>query len=518
MSEDQSTPVLLILINVFITLCFLALASFANHCLLQRDDKTRKTALHKKILSRSFNSGHRGGHANLPLGIFKIVKKSSTLSMNRFVEQQQQPSQPTPVGSSTAAIHNTSHGVSSVTNSTALSQSPPPSPIAMNANTPLLRTNGRSYSGIVPTAGRGTRSSSFVGGGGVNTACGSEPPLSNSNFVVAGQMGSDESNGARQSPPLSYTGAPVTRPPHMPTDGGVVSGPNEDLYAGRRTFHFVPTDSEESSDDDRNEVDNSSLVDPFPRVASSFLAVGSDSFGRRIQGAHGGDRMQQLMLRATSCGVIFKSRTKMFSDERSFFFIAVILCCIIEAITMLIFTFADVSTAAVNEESRGTQDVISGPQACSLFIVFAVLLHTLHAIVENLLGSSNGMKRIAIITAVIVAAYAVAIGLTIGGISEKACEYVSSSLEIILSLVFMWTGRVLPARIRTFGESTEQTAVKVRRICAIASVSLLVRFGVFFPMLQDRYGSLGAFAASLFNVVDMIPLAVSLWFLHSRQT
>lgn len=506
-SDDQSTPTLLIFLNVFITLCFLGLATLANRFLLLRDDKSRKAALNRKIESRSFNSGTGRPHNNLPLGgIFKAVKKPSTQSMNRFLEQSNGPplgaSQPTAVGGdgTTAAAP---QAASSVPTSL-MSQSPPPSPVAVNAGTPLLRANGRCFSGAVRGGTRGSDQGSA------------------SNFHAVVNQGSDENS--HQAPPTSAAPSQTTsRPSSMGADALSAHASQHQAhgapYARRSKYHFVPTDSEESSDDDdsnRGGVDNTSFSDPFPRVASAFVGGGSGSFSDRSRNDSNA-MLKAFMENTTACSSMFKSRTKMFSDERSFFFISVIVCCLIEGVTMLIFTFADVSTAAVNDESRGMQDVISSPQACSLFIVFTVLVHTLHVIVETLLGTSpKGDRRIVIAVATIVAAYTVAVGLILAGVSEKASEYVSTTLEIVLAVAFVWTAKVLPARIRTFGESTEQTAVKVRRVCIIASASLMIRFVVFFPILQDRYGSLGEYAATIFNVVDMIPLGVSLVFLHTK--
>lgn len=516
MAGSAHTPTALVMLNVFIAMCFLGLATLANHFLLLRDDKTRKASLIKKIQSRSFTSNN--GRGGVPVGVggvFKAVKRPSTHSMNRFLNEQPQQgspasSYPTAVNGNHNAAPPSSHDPSSVATSSALTQSPPPSPVAMNANTPLLRPNGRSYSaaprqpGIYPNT-RG----SFNG-----AAAGTQPSdNSASNFYAAVNQ-----EGGRQSPPLNPSQS-GNRPPSMCDLPPTVS-PTQPLYEGRRKFHFVPTESEESSDEENSHVDNGSIADPFPRVASSFIGgSSSDTFwGSRSRMAGGGrnEAVMRLMQNATSCSTMFKSRTKMFSDERSYFFIAVIVCSLIGSITILIFTFADVSTAAVGEASRGTQDVISAPQACSLFIVFSVLLHTLHAIVEKLLGDTCSGRRLTIAIATIVLSYAVAVAVILAGHSETASEYVSSSLEVILALVFIWTSRVLPARIRTFGASTEQTAVKVRRVCIIAGLSLTVRFVVFFPLLQDRYGSLGVYAASLLNFVDMVPLAVSLVFLHSR--
>lgn len=538
MSESKHTPTALVMVNVFITMCFLFLATLANHFLLLRDDKTRKLTLLKKIQSRSFNSNNGrvggGGHGGgvLAGGAFKIVKRQSTHSMNRFLHENHQQNPTTYGGASsqpTTAVQNHpnsnaapqssggAHDPSSVDTATSLgNQSPPPSPVAMNANTPLLRPAGRSFQqtrqsggGGFPTTARG----SFVGA--------SNQPSDNSatNFGAVNQ----ESNG-RQSPPLNPHHPTGSRPPSMCGDmipsavAPTVSPPQ--TYVGRSKYHFVPTESEESSDED-SQIDNGSIADPFPRVASSFVGGSSaDTFLGGSKTRASSDRNEAVMLlmqNATSCGSVFKSRTKMFSDERSHFFISVIVCCLIAAITMLIFTFADVSTATVSEASRGTQDVISAPQACSLFIVFSVLLHTLHSIVEKLLSDVDSGRRISIAIGTIISAYTIAVAVILAGYSETASEYVSSSLEIILALTFLWTSRVLPARIRTFGATTEQTAIKVRRVCLIAAFSLSVRFVVFFPLLQNKYGSLGVYAASLLNFVDMVPLGVSLMFLHSRS-
>jgi hypothetical protein len=518
MSESKHTPTALVMVNVFITMCFLFLATLANHFLLLRDDKTRKLTLLKKIQSRSFNSnnGRGGGGGLIAGGAFKAAKRPATHSMNRFINEnpsQQSATQPTgtAVQNNNAPQSAGAHDPSSVGTSL-LSQSPPPSPVAVNVNTPLLRPGGRNFQ---PTRQSGgsfpvTRGS-FVGPG-------NQSDNSSSNFFAAVNQ---DSNG-RQSPPLGPHQPTGSRPPSMcgdliPTAVVPTVSPPQ-TYVGRSKYHFVPTESEESSDED-SQVDNGSIADPFPRVASSFVGGNSADtfFGSKTRaGSDRNEAMMVLMQNATACGSVFKSRTKMFSDERSYFFISVIVCCLIEAITMLIFTFADVSTATVGEASRGTQDVISAPQACSMFIVFSVLLHTLHSIVEKLLNDADSGRRIFIAIGTIISSYTIAVSFILAGYSETASEYVSTSLEVILAGTFLWTSHVLPARIRTFGASTEQTATKVRRVCLIAAFSLTVRFVVFFPLLQNKYGSLGEYAASLLNFVDMVPLGVSLMFLHSR--
>jgi hypothetical protein len=182
----------------------------------------------------------------------------------------------------------------------------------------------------------------------------------------------------------------------------------------------------------------------------------------------------------------------------------------------MIFTFA-ASTSAATGEDRKTQDIISTPQACTIFCVLAVLHAVLH---YNKMDTdevrSSVLLRGKTSVGGIVLVYAFAVVLCATGVLPLAAEIASAALELIFAVSFIVSAFTLHSRILEHGEEMVATARKFRRVCVLVSICSASRFVVFFPLLQSHYGSMGPYAVALFNMVDMTLLGVSVASLHSR--
>lgn len=220
----------------------------------------------------------------------------------------------------------------------------------------------------------------------------------------------------------------------------------------------------------------------------------------------------------------FTSSSTLLRDERNLFFIMVIISCIAQATTLLLFTFATVSSASMDGD-RQEQDEITSFQAFTVFATFAILLVVLHSLINQELNPDQQERirwtsRLIMISSTIFifsCFFGVNLILGFGLISPIASEFVGTAFSITLSCLFALSAYILPKKISVFSQnSTAATVNKLRLVCLLCSGWMLVRFIAYFPFLQTEYASLSVFAETAFDFVDMSALAMSLWFLHTR--
>lgn len=224
---------------------------------------------------------------------------------------------------------------------------------------------------------------------------------------------------------------------------------------------------------------------------------------------------KKVLLAAASLGEV---RSSVFSDLRSLFFLLVIISCAIQAITMMVLTFAKSQSITMTSDRR-TQDIITSPQACSIFCVFAALLNILYQLASEGSLVRHYRARPFLSIFFIIALYMASTALLWTEQWLLATEYLSSSLEVIFSLAFFLASVVLPNMVLSLGDELSAVGAKIRKVSILIGFCLAARFVVLFPKLQDEYGKTSNFsryAVPLFQFVSMVPMLGSLYILHQH--
>lgn len=215
----------------------------------------------------------------------------------------------------------------------------------------------------------------------------------------------------------------------------------------------------------------------------------------------------------------------MFRDERTIFFVFVMLSCIVQAVTLIVFTL---SVELAQYSDRKLQDLITSGQAFTVFAVFEALLLILNALVDQQLHSDNleHIRRrtrflILLFTLLLAAGYCVFNSLiACDVISASHSEYYGTACSGIIGAGFLYSAYSLPRQYRQFGtqnDALRETSKRLRVVCIIVGGWLFIRLALYFPLMQDYYTSLQAYPPVVFDFIDMFAIAMSLFFLHSRS-
>lgn len=214
--------------------------------------------------------------------------------------------------------------------------------------------------------------------------------------------------------------------------------------------------------------------------------------------------------------------TEMFSDDRTIYFFLVMISCIVQAVTVILFTL---SVDLAQYANRKEQDLVTSPQAATVFAVFIVLLVVLHSLVRQELQSDQveNIRRqsrlIMLACTLFIAVVYVIVELleAVDVLSPEDGEFTGSCFSGMIASLFLYSAYSLPKQLEQFGsQRLEATSSRFRGVCILIGVWLLIRLVVYFPYLQDMYSSLQAYPPAVFDFIDMFAIGMSLAVLHRR--
>ena len=312
------------------------------------------------------------------------------------------------------------------------------------------------------------------------------------------------------TPTLAATAAPSSLPPPLapPSLSGAVSTASSESMArlvnpppSRRRSSILYGGQQGHHPSHNSNIETASSQNGIPSGGEndSFVGAGNGSLVDYVQS-------------------LFAVRSLVFADLRSLFFILVIISCATQATTMLVLTFAKSKSLRMTGNRR-VQDIITVPQACSIFCVFAALLNILYKLASEGSLARHYRARPFLSIIFIIGAYVVTLVLLVLDRWPLATEYLSSSLEVLFSLLFLLASVVLPNMVLSLGDELISVGAKIRKVSILISICLVARFIVLFPQMQDQYGkdsNFSKYAVPLFQFVGMVPMIGSLYILHQH--
>lgn len=215
-------------------------------------------------------------------------------------------------------------------------------------------------------------------------------------------------------------------------------------------------------------------------------------------------------------------RSMIGEDVRCWFFILVIVSSCVQAIMWCILLLRGNEHEMQLRGDRNIQDEIVAPGILLFYVTFTSLLLILIHLVEKEVGQvelSGGdvtvtwrvsVTSILCLIALIIPCFI----LAATNVWDDALEVYSNVVEFALCLAYAVAAVVLPRRVESFGQGLQSVARKIRYVCLVVSVSMIVRGIPLLPPVQTSMGALGDYALPILESTTMIPVLLSLLLLH----
>ena len=209
-----------------------------------------------------------------------------------------------------------------------------------------------------------------------------------------------------------------------------------------------------------------------------------------------------------------------FTEHRAWYFILIVMYCLSEIVTLVVFRIAvSKETAAIgsNKTSRATQDIMDLPRLCFFYMIFMLLLNVLFymAQIGHKLDAATYIRRGIMQVLVLISLLVITAVLT-GTVDPLALEYLSVTLEFSFAVAYIFSSRILYNRIYSYSEEVHHEASRVRNVCMVVSLCLVIRATVLFPILQNEMAGSGAAVFPILELVGLLPICGSMFLLHHR--
>lgn len=219
------------------------------------------------------------------------------------------------------------------------------------------------------------------------------------------------------------------------------------------------------------------------------------------------------------CASLTATQTLMFQDVRCWFFILVVIYSLMNAIGALVGLVLTSGEKKIGHTTMRDQDLIFSFPVLSIYIVLVYLLLTLLYLADKEVAQKEieGAKvRGFAAFALLLVVWFVAFALVWTNVVPSALEWLSCSIELLLSSLYLLAAYLLPRRILEYGEGTRGVATRVRNVCLVVGVCVFIRGIVLLPPTQDELGGMGDYPLPVVDCLSMMPILASLLLLHHK--